>query len=147
MKDAYFVRIIDYSLKPDDEGYETIQLCGKKDIIKTNQANSDVWYRYIETIERQYHNGIDIIDIFRQQKESGVYFKWDDITNLVTFRDFNQERFFFVLQYILDEMNDIKTEYDEYNENIVTYINPRKKQGLQFIKSDEYNQIKFIQYE
>ena len=144
MKDVYFVRTIDYSLQPDDEGYETIHLCEKKDIKNINKANSDDWYKYIETIERQYHNGIYIIDIFRQQKERGVFFKWENITDLVSFLDFNIERFFFVLQYILDEIDDIETEYDEYDENIVTYINPRKKQGLQFINS-QCKEIKLVQ--
>lgn len=146
MKDVYFVTTKDYSLQPDEEGFET-HLCGKMDIKNIKKANSNDWCKYIETIERQYQNGIDIINIFRQQKESGVYFKWEDITNLVSFMDFNTERFFFVLQYILDEIDGIEMEYDENNENIVTYVNPRKKQGLQFIKSNECNQIKFIQYE
>lgn len=150
MEDVYFVRTIDYSLQPNDEGFETIQLCGKKDIIKINQANSDVWYRYIETLERKYNEFVitEFIDELRQLKKSGLYFKWEDITNLVTLMDFNAERFFLILQCILDEMNGVKTEYDEDNENIVEYINPRKKQGLRFIINHYgFGEIILIQYE
>lgn len=150
MKDLYFVRTIDYSLKPDDEGYESIQLCGKKDIIKINQTNSDVWYRFIETLERKYNESAitEFIDILRQLKISGQYFKWEDITNLVTLIGFNANRFFLILQCILEEMNGVKAEFDEDDENIVEYINPRKKQGLRFIINHYgFGEIILVQYE